>query len=293
VSRSPLGLPDGRDAGPEGLRDERPSINFHWPQSPNPEANPTALRLPDFIIGGAPRSGTTWLYELLDRHPDVYMARPLKPEPKFFLVDHVYERGLNFYAATWFAGAGDARLAGEKSTDYLESAAAAERMARDLPRVKLVFILREPADRAYSNFVWSRMNGLETEDFPTALRLEIEREQELPERLKFARPFSYFSRGLYADLLQPYLQRFPRGQMLILRFEDIVIRPAALAERLHRFLGVSPRPADAEGLGVINPSNKDIATLDETVRRDLLERYTEPNRRLTALLGPEFEPWQT
>jgi hypothetical protein len=56
------------------------------------------LRLPDFIIGGAPRSGTTWLYELLDRHPDVHMAKPLAPEPKFFLRDDEYARGLRYYS---------------------------------------------------------------------------------------------------------------------------------------------------------------------------------------------------
>jgi Sulfotransferase domain len=251
------------------------------------------MRLPDFIIGGAPRSGTTWLYELLDRHPCVYMARPVKPEPKFFLVDHVYEKGLTFYADTWFAEAGESRLAGEKSTDYLESAAAADRIARDLPRVKLVFILREPADRAYSNYLWSRMNGLETESFEAALSLEAQREKDLPERLRFARPFSYFSRGLYADLLMPYLERFNREQMLILRFEDIRGRPGDLAERLHRFLGVTPRPGDADGLGVVNPSEKNGATLDERVRRDLQVRYAEPNRRLADILGPDFELWPT
>ena len=105
------------------------------------------MRLPDFIIGGAPRSGTTWLYELLDRHPDVYMSRPVKPEPKFFLVDHLYDRGLKFYAETWFAGAGDARLAGEKSTDYLESSAAAGRIAQDLPQVRHLALQRVGADR--------------------------------------------------------------------------------------------------------------------------------------------------
>jgi hypothetical protein len=220
------------------------------------------------------------------------MARPLKPEPKFFLVDHVYAKGLTFYADTWFAAAGP-RLAGEKSTDYLESAAAAERIARDVPGVKLVFILREPAERAYSNYLWSRMNGLETEDFETALRLEAAREKELPERLRFARPFSYFSRGLYADLLAPYLQRFAREQMLILRFEDIRVRAGELAERLHRFLGVSPRSEDVDGLGVVNPSEKDGMALDEALRRDLLARYADPNRRLAAVLGPDFELWPT
>jgi sulfotransferase family protein len=249
------------------------------------------VRLPDFIIGGAPRSGTTWLYELLDRHPDVHMAKPVKPEPKFFLVDHLYAKGLQHYSDTWFAAAPAGRLAGEKSTDYLESAAAAERIARDLPHVKLVFILREPADRAYSNYLWTRMNGIETEDFETALRLEEERERTLPEKWRFARPFSYFSRGLYADLLVPYFARFPREQMSILRFEDIEAHPADLAARLHRFLGVVPRPEDADGLGVINPSENRGETLNESSRRDLMARYADANRRLAGMLGPDIQLW--
>lgn len=249
------------------------------------------MRLPDFIIGGAPRSGTTWLYELLDRHPDVAMAKPVKPEPKFFLVDHLYARGLPFYADTWFGAAGTDQVAGEKSTDYLESAVAAERIARDLPGVRLIFILREPADRAYSNYLWSRMNGIETESLQTALALEDERERTLPERWKFARPFSYFSRGLYADLLQPYFDRFPREQISVVKFEDIMTEPADLARRTHRFLGIPERPSDADGLGVVNPSVKDGLAFDPATRQALLERFAEPNRRLAAMLGPDFELW--
>ena len=199
---------------------------------------------------------------------------------------------MRFYADTWFAANGDVRLAGEKTTNYLESAVAAERIARDLGRPKLIFILREPADRAYSNYLWSRMNGLETEDLQTALQLEEQRENDLPEHLRFARPFSYFSRGLYADLLAPYFDRFPREQILILRFEDIGPRAESLAQRLHRFLGVSPRPDDAHGDLVINPSEKNGTTFDEAIRRELRARYAEPNRRLAAMLGPDFEMWQ-
>lgn len=252
------------------------------------------MRLPEFIIGGAPRAGTTWLYELLDCHPDVYMAKPLKPEPKFFLRDDLYAKGLDHYSQTWFAGAEPGRVAGEKSTDYLESGQAATRIARDLPHVKLVFILREPADRAYSNYLWSRMNGLETESFAEAIRLEEQRERELPERWRFTRPFSYFSRGLYADLLEPYVNRFMDHQVLVVRYEDIRERPAELASSLHRFLGVAIRPGDAAGLGVINPSVREANRLDETVdrvRQELIERYREPNRRLAALLGPSFQMW--
>ena len=249
------------------------------------------MRLPDFIIGGAPRSGTTWLYELLDRHPDVYMAKPVAPEPKFFLRDDEYAKGLEYYSQKWFADADAAKVAGEKSTDYLEGVNTAARLARDLPRVKLIFILREPVSRAYSNYLWSKMNGLETEDFPTALRLEDERERELPPRLKFVRPFSYFSRGLYADLLGPYLDRFMEQQLLIARFEDILEHRQALADAVHRFLGVTARPEDAEGLGVINPSERDTEGLAGDVRRDLAARYVEPNQRLAAMLGPSFPMW--
>lgn len=249
------------------------------------------MRLPDFIIGGAPRSGTTWLYELLDRHPDVYMAKPLKPEPKFFLVDNTYAKGLQFYSDTWFAPARADQRAGEKSTDYLESAAAAERIARDLPSTKLIFILREPADRAYSNYLWSTMNGIETEPFATALALEAERERTLPDRWKFARPFSYFSRGLYADLLQPYFARFARERILVVKFEDILARPSELAAQVHRFIGVSERGDDAAGLGIVNPSEKGTQTLDPALKVTLRKRYAEPNLRLAAMLGPAFEPW--
>ena len=219
------------------------------------------------------------------------MAKPVTPEPKFFLVDSLYARGLEFYSQTWFATVAPGVVAGEKSSDYLESAAAAERIARDLPSVKLVFILRDPVDRAYSNYLWTRMNGLETEDFATALALEDNRERTLPERWKFARPFSYFSRGLYADLLEPYLRLMPRDRLLILRFEDIIATPRALAARLQRFLGIAERPDDAVDLGVINPSEKESSAPPEAVTRALAARYEEPNRKLASVLGSDFVLW--
>jgi sulfotransferase family protein len=249
------------------------------------------LRLPDFIIGGAPRSGTTWLYWLLDRHPRVYMSKPVKPEPKFFLVDSTYAKGLEYYANTWFASAAPGLRAGEKSTDYLESATAAERMARDVPHVRLIFILREPVDRAYSNYLWSKMNGIEHEDFTTALRLEAQRERELPDKWKFTRPYSYFSRGLYADLLTPYFERFPRDQIAVVRFEDIIADPHGLAARLHRFLRINERPEDADDLGVINPAERPADGMPAAAARDLAARYAAPNARLARMLGPDFALW--
>jgi Sulfotransferase domain len=250
------------------------------------------MRLPDFVIGGAPRCGTTWLYHLLARHPGIYMAAPPRPEPKFFLVDETYARGLDWYSRTWFAAAPPAAICGEKSTNYLESAAAARRMARHLPDVRMVFILREPVQRAWSNYLWSRMNGMESETFERALELEAVREREVAPQRRFSRPHAYFSRGLYAELLQPWLELFPRDRILCLRCEDIAAGPHALAERLQRFLGVQARPRDADGLGVINAAEAQDGEQPATATRERLHaRYTEPNRRLERLLAPDFELW--
>jgi hypothetical protein len=252
----------------------------------------SALRLPDMIIAGAPRCGTSWLYELADRHPQVEMAKPRNPEPKFFLDDALYARGLDYYSNTWFSDIDAGKIAGEKSTNYLENERAPSRIAQHLPDVKLVFILRDPSERAYSNYRWSRMNGLEQEDFDRALDLELEGTREVPEALRYARPFSYLARGLYCRLLTPWFDRFDREQILCLRFEDIARNARCIAEKLHAFLGVAPRPCDADDIGVVNAARADHEPLMAPGTRSRLERfYATPNRALAELLGDDFEIW--
>jgi hypothetical protein len=256
------------------------------------------MRLPDFIVGGAPRSATTWLYQALDRHPEIAMAKPVKPEPKFFLVDDLYARGTEFYSNTWFKNIPADRICGEKSTNYLESPIAAARMAKDVPHAKLIFLLRDPIERAYSNYLWSRENGMETEDFATALELEEERERTLPEKLRYARPHAYFSRGLYALMLKPYFELFPARQILCLKQDDLAADAGAFLSRVHCHLGVTPRAEDARGLGVVNANaarTQGITPeeLPSKIRLILRERYLTPNRELARLIGSEFETWNT
>ncbi|OGR40286.1 MAG: hypothetical protein A2051_07755 [Desulfovibrionales bacterium GWA2_65_9] len=251
----------------------------------------TQRTLPHFIIGGAPRSGTTWLYAALARHPNIFMAAPPTPEPKFFLVDELYAKGLAYYRDTWFPGVPENAVAGEKSTNYLESPVAARRIRECLPEVRLVFILREPVDRAFNNWLWSRTNQVETEDFATAMALETQREAQVPKRFLYARPHALFSRGLYADLLAPWFQLFRPEQILCLKYETLGEDPQGLLAKLHQFLGVEQRRYDASGLGVINKANgEDSLTIPEALRRKLEADYAEPNRRLTELL-PDFPVW--
>ena len=185
------------------------------------------MTLPSFVIGGAPRSGTTWLARALDEHPDVWMSKPLRPEPKFFLVDDVYANGLDWYADKWFAAAPRAPSSARRARTIWRARIAAARLGSDLPDAKP----RLRAARA-SGPRWSQlpMVGHERDGdrgLRTALRLEAERERTLPTELRYARPHAYFARGCYAELLTPYFEHFERKQIHCLRFEDLVADPVS------------------------------------------------------------------
>jgi hypothetical protein len=247
------------------------------------------LRLPGFIIAGAPRSGTTWLYHLLDRHPEIAMAKPVRPEPKFFLNDEIYQKGLGHYACTWFAALPQDCLLGEKSTNYLESATAASRIAKDLPGIKLVFMLRDPVTRAWSNYRWTVMNQMENRDFLPALKQEEQQPTVLAPHLRYARPYDYFTRGLYHRMLKPYLDRFPRRDILCLRYEDI--GGDRLISTLHDFLGVAARTEDGKALGVINAAAEETQ-IPAGAKAWLIERYAAPTAELGRLLDMDFSAWR-
>jgi LPS sulfotransferase NodH len=248
-------------------------------------------RLPTFIIGGAPRSGTTLLCHLLDRHPDVYMIKPYVPEPKVLVTPN--ESGTAEYLrryATAFAAA-DAQVAlGEKTSYYLEHTEVPHRIADALGHVRLLFIVREPVQRAYSNYRWSRQNGIETLSFDEAVRLEGTRGNPLGPERAYARPFDYLARGDYATFAERYYSRFGREDVRFVLYEDLERRPAEVMQEVQRFIGVAPIPMDAQALGRINAA-PDAGQLPPALEASLRERMAPLVRRFASVSGLDVSCW--
>lgn len=247
------------------------------------------MKLPHFIIGGAARAGSTWLHHALELHPQIFMAQPWQPEPKYFYVDELYEQGLSYYSQRWFSDTGSASVFGEKSVAYLVSEISCRRIHADLPGVKLIFILRDPSERAFSNYIWTKQHGFESEDFLTALKLEAQREKELPHELRYTQPFSYISRSLYGDFAELYFSLFKRDQLLFLKFEDLFTAPNAGIMEVYDFLGLEgaadclPKPVQ---INAAEASRKEA--MPDEAREYLNEVFANSNNRLARLLGPKF-----
>jgi len=174
--------------------------------------------LPTFIGIGAQRAGTTWAYNCLAEHPEVFMTR--KKELHFFYVN--YSRGLDWYQQQ-FANAGSARARGEITPDYLYHVEALVNIAKDVPDARLFVILRNPIDRAVSAYVLhgERYAG---QTFAAALDSDPE----------------LIDRGLYARHLRRVYAHFPREQVAVLYYDDLVDRPLEFLHSLYAFLGVDP-----------------------------------------------------
>lgn len=212
------------------------------------------LRLPAFIVLGAQKAGTTALRHALAQHPQIYL--PAFPEPAFF----AFEGGAPAYGgpqspssrfgliptvaeyAALYAAAADEQVLGDVSSHYSycwpERTAAC--MARYIPQARLIAILRQPADRAYSAFNMMRQKGLEPlADFAAALAAE-----ETPARADWTPDFRYRRNSLYYANLAPYFRLFGAQQIRIFLYEDWTSRPDWVIAEICRFLGVAAQPLD-------------------------------------------------
>src|SRR5262245_14449285 len=161
-----------------------------------------------FFVVGAQRSGTTYLYYMLDEHPEIEMAKPIRPEPKFFMQDVFLESQPKDYERIYFGAKSDAQFRGEKTASYIESPLAAKRIAQWYPNAKILFLLREPIARAISNYHFSAANKLETLPLEEAIRTEEQRRENYDHDRISASPFAYLQRGIYIDYIRVYEQFF-------------------------------------------------------------------------------------
>ena len=175
---------------------------------------------PHFIGLGAQRSGTSWIYACIYEHPQLHM--PIK-EINFFGRQWRYDKGFDWYE-DHFKDCPTNKLPGEFSTTYLDSEEAPRRIHEYHPDVKLVVSLRNPVERAMSNYRNDIMGGVVSADTPFEQALE-----KHPE---------YVTQGMYHEQLQRYLEWFPREQLLVLIYDDALTGPGQFIRQLLDFLGV-------------------------------------------------------
>jgi hypothetical protein len=261
----------------------------------------TAARrtLPDFIIIGAQKGGTTSLYEYLSQHPDV--APALRKEIHFF--DEHYNKGLAWYRSFFPTSAafdqhlrtrGQRLQTGEATPYYLFHPLAPERVHGTLPGAKLIVMLRDPVSRAYSHYQHMRSHGREPLSFSEAVEEEHKRlwsghHQTVDDPRNGVRShqlFSYVSRGFYGSQIREWLRLFERSQFLFLKSEDLYARPVEVLERTGKFLGL--RSFEWKASRVFN-QGRYHAKIEPAMQRYLQELYRAPNRELAQLLGSDFD----
>jgi len=183
------------------------------------------MTLPNFLIIGAAKSGTTSLYYYLRQHPDIFMS-PVK-EPNYYTdEDNLAPNSIRSRTAyeKLFAGAKGQRAIGEASVRYLNAITGIDRIHADLDGVRLIVSLRQPADRAYSSYLQHSASGRETQRVEEALQ-----------------PGSYpFETSRYYPRLRRYYGRFPRQQIKVILFEDLATNPQNVVREIFRFLDVDP-----------------------------------------------------
>ena len=189
----------------------------------------------NFFCVGAQKAGTTTLHNILIQHPDIYL--PKEKEAHYYDMEDRYNNGIEWYINTFYSNYSREKICGSITPEYLYFEMVPERLFKDFgSKLKLVFIFRNPIDRAFSHYLMTKKRLLEDNSFEDAIALETERiHKGYFENLHY----SYLSRGLYATQLNRFLKYFPLENMYFINFEeDFVKNRANTIFQLLRFLEV-------------------------------------------------------
>ena len=274
-------LPTGRRTGPRLAR-----LRAH------------AHALPDFILPGVQKGGTTSLYRDLAKHPNVLGVRA----KEIFYFDQNHDAGDAWYRC-WFPTRravekrkreiGGVALTGEATASYLDHPRVPGAAAALVPEAKIVMVLRDPAERAISHYFHNRRKKREPLDLLDALRAESERLDGEPSRVLDdpGAPsipllhYSYLRRGRYAEHLARWRDHFPDDHILVLRSEDYFADPASVFQETTRFLGLPDW--DAGQYPAENPGHN-RREIDPEARAFLADYFRPHNAELERMTGRDF-----
>lgn len=251
--------------------------------------------LPDFIIIGVQKCGTTSLYNYLTGHPSI--APAVRKEVHFFDIDANFQRGPAWYRAHFpsrlsqlYATHARRRklVTGESTPYYIFNPLVPERVFGTVPAVKLIAVLRNPVDRAYSQYHHQLSVGGETKSFEDVIAHERSlngRREELfhEDRYSF-KHYSYLARGIYMDQLQAWARYFPTEQMLVVKSEDLAAQPQQTLNGVFEFLELPPW----QPRGLRQDHKRTYDRMDAGTRRWLAEFFKPHNQRLYEYLGVDF-----
>jgi hypothetical protein len=261
-----------------------------------------ARMLPGFLIAGAERCGTTTMFHVLRQHPAVF--NPILPRKELHYFDLAYDHGLGWYQCHFPLAARARLVAGrvgafpvafEATPSYMFHPLAPERIQRDLPDVRLLVMLRDPVERAYSAHALRVGRGFETELFERALELEDARLQAESRRLSGAdspysshgyRHFSYRARGHYAEQLERIERLFGRDRIHVIDSGDFFATPEPVYDQVLEFLGL-PHRGYPSFRRRSTKAGRSRPPMSAAVRAQLEEHYRPHDEQLAAWLGRE------
>lgn len=243
---------------------------------------------PSFLVVGAQRAGTTSLFTALSAHPDIVRPTVWKGIGYF---DVNYSRGMRWYRGHFPLRFGRRhKLAFESSGYYSFHPCASDRIARDLPGVKVVMVVRNPVDRAHSAHRHEYVRGFENLEFAEALKAEPDRLMGEVDRIIAEQPdyeshshrhHAYLARGLYADQIERFIGVLGSNRVYIVDADRLFADPDGELSRLFAWLGAGPWKPDSFDQLNARPRND----LPEDLRARLLDYFADSDRRLEQLMG--------
>jgi hypothetical protein len=241
------------------------------------------MQLPNFLVIGATKGGTTSLHHYLGQHPEIFVL-PQK-ETNFFaqdsslcLIDQTVTSKEEY--AALFADAGDAKAIGETSPAYLAVPDTPELIAKMIPDIKLITILRNPIERAHSHFLMRKRQGKETRE---TLEECLQIDDLDPMR-------SYKSRGFYGEQLERYRKQFPMEQIHVFLYEDFLEDPLQVCKECSQFLDVDDTfTPDMSEKHNVNPSTS--SPMSDAEKALLQDLYREDIKLTENIIGRDLSAW--